>query len=128
MVLVASALIGAALVTPTGAAPRTAEITMRHSKFLPAQLVVRRGTTVRFVVTNDDPIDHELIVGDEAVQQRHENGTDPKHGAIPGEVTVHAGTTAETSYTFSRPGVMLIGCHAPGHYAYGMRGRVIVVY
>jgi uncharacterized cupredoxin-like copper-binding protein len=126
--MVASALIGAALVTPTGAAPRTVEITMRHSKFLPAQFVVRRGTTLRFVITNDDPIDHELIVGDEAVQQRHENGTDPKHGAIPGEVTVHAGTTAETTYTFSRPGVMLIGCHAPGHYAYGMRGRVIVVY
>jgi uncharacterized cupredoxin-like copper-binding protein len=126
LIVVASALIGVALVTTTGAAPRTVEITMRHSKFLPAQFVVRRGTTMRFVLTNADPIDHELIVGDESVQQRHETGTEPKHDTVPGEVTVHAGMKAETMYTFSRPGIVLIGCHAPGHYAYGMRGRVIV--
>jgi uncharacterized cupredoxin-like copper-binding protein len=126
LVVVASAFIGVALVTTTGAAPRTVEVTMRHSKFLPAQFVVRRGTTMRFVVTNADPIDHELIVGDGSVQQRHENGTEPEHGTVPGEITVHAGTTAETTYTFSRPGIVLIGCHAPGHYAYGMRGRVVV--
>jgi uncharacterized cupredoxin-like copper-binding protein len=83
---------------------------------------------VRFVITNHDPIDHELIVGDEAVQQRHETGTEPSHGAVPGEVSVPAGTVAETTYTFSRAGVVLIGCHAPGHYKYGMRGAVVVVY
>ncbi len=128
LIAIAGALIGAALVTPTSATPRTVEITMRHSKFLPAQFVVRRGATVRFVATNADPIDHELIIGDDAVQRRHETGTEAQHGAVPGEVTVPAGTTAETTYTFSRPGVLLIGCHAPGHYAYGMRGRVVIAY
>lgn len=107
---------------------QTIEVTMRHSRFEPSRFVVRRGATVRFVITNLDPIDHELIVGDEAVQQRHETGTEHSHGAVPGEVSVPAGTVAETTYTFSRAGVVLIGCHAPGHYTYGMRGAVVVVY
>ena len=100
---------------------------MRHSRFLPARFTVPRGTTVRFVITNTDPIDHEFILGDEPVQRRHETGTEPAHGHVPGEVSVPAGTRAETTYTFSRTGVLLIGCHAPGHYDYGMRGRVRVV-
>jgi uncharacterized cupredoxin-like copper-binding protein len=83
---------------------------------------------VRFVITNTDPIDHEFILGDEAVQRRHETGTEPAHGLVPGEVSAPAGAVSETSYTFSRAGVVLIGCHAPGHYAYGMQGRVLVVY
>jgi uncharacterized cupredoxin-like copper-binding protein len=107
---------------------QTIRITIRHSRFLPAHITVRRGTTVRFVITNTDPIDHEFILGDETVQHRHETGTEPEHGTVPGEVTVRAEATAETTYTFARPGVLLIGCHAPGHYAYGMRGWVLVAH
>jgi len=127
---VGMALLAAALATSGGpmdsATPRTVAVTIRHSKFVPAHFAVRRGETVRFVITNTDPIDHEFILGDEAVQRRHETGTEPAHGAVPGEVSVPPGTIAETSYTFSRLGVALIGCHAPGHYNYGMRGRVLV--
>ena len=39
---------------------------------------------------------------------------------------VPAGTTVETTYTFGRPGTVLLGCHVPGHYAYGMIGSVRV--
>ena len=35
---------------------------------------VKAGSTVRFVVHNDDPILHELIIGPPDVQQRHEAG------------------------------------------------------
>lgn len=106
---------------------QTVRIVVRHSRFIPAHFTVRKGATVRFVITNNDPIDHEFILGDEGVQLRHENGTEPAHGEIPGEVTVHAGMTAETTFTFSKSGRLLIGCHAPGHYAYGMRGWVQVL-
>ena len=102
-------------------------MTIHHSRFIPAHLTVRRGTTVRFIITNTDPIDHEFIVGDEVVQRRHETGTDPAHGAVPGEVSVPPGEVGVTTYTFSNPGLVLIGCHAPGHYDYGMRGWVRVV-
>jgi uncharacterized cupredoxin-like copper-binding protein len=112
---------------PRASGAQTVQITVRHSRFIPAQFTVRRGTTLRFVITNTDPIDHEFILGDEAVQYRHETGTEPEHGHVPGEVSAPAGAVAETTYTFSRPGVFLIGCHAPGHYTYGMRGWVRVV-
>ncbi len=124
-ILLAAVLPGSGVAR--GPATQTVTITMRHSRFAPAHLTVRRGTTVRFVLSNIDPIDHEFILGDEAVQRRHETGTEPSHGAIPGEVSLPAGGTGETTYTFTRPGLLLIGCHAPGHYDYGMRGRVRVV-
>jgi uncharacterized cupredoxin-like copper-binding protein len=41
-------------------------------------------------------------------------------------MTVPAGETATTTYTFADPGELIIGCHLPGHYAYGMRAVVRV--
>ena len=76
-------------------------------------------------VRNDDPIDHELIIGDAAVQASHELGTDAHHQG-GGAVSVPAGTTASTTYRFGSAGSWLFGCHLPGHYAYGMRGIVRV--
>jgi uncharacterized cupredoxin-like copper-binding protein len=124
----ATAALAVALSGVASATPETLHVTIRHSRFIPETLLVRQGATVRFVVTNLDPIDHELIIGDAEVQRRHETGTEPSHGAVPGEVSAPPGVTAETTYTFSRPGVVLLGCHAPGHYAYGMRGRVLVAF
>ena len=50
---------------------------------------------VTFVLRNDDPIDHEWIVGDAAVHERHRTGTEPVHAARPTEVRIPAGTTAD---------------------------------
>ena len=105
---------------------RTVEITIRHSRFDPEALTVERGTTVRFVVHNADPIDHELIVGDDEVHARHETGTEPHHGAVPGELSVPAGETAATTFTFEEPGEVLYACHLPRHLDYGMKGIVQV--
>jgi len=105
---------------------RVVRLSIEHSAFEPAALTFRKGDRVRFVVVNNDPIDHELIVGDAAVQARHEEGTEPHHGAVPGEVSVPAGTTRTTSYVFDRAGELVFGCHLPGHYDYGMRGTVLV--
>jgi uncharacterized cupredoxin-like copper-binding protein len=124
VILVAAA---AALLATCSPIPiRSIEVTIRHSRYLPANLDVAPGTTVRFVLKNTDPIDHEFILGNEEVQARHETGTEPRHGAVPGEVSVPAGGEATTIYTFSQPGRLLVGCHLPGHYAYGMRGSVRV--
>jgi len=116
---------GLALLAPAGG-PRAVELRMRYSSFSPARVEVDSGTTVRFVVRNDDPIDHEFIVGDERVQLAHERGTEAHHPPRPGEMSVPAGTTAVTTYTFDQPGTLIFGCHLPGHYAYGMRGTVEV--
>lgn len=109
------------------ARPQTVELVVRHSRFAPERITVERGTEVRFVVRNLDPIDHEVIVGGRAVQARHERGTHAAHGDVPGEVSVPANEVATTTYRFERAGEVTIGCHLPGHYAYGMRAAVTVV-
>lgn len=110
-----------------GAQPLTEVVLdVRWSAFSEKTVTVRRGVPVRFVVTNADPIDHELIVGDAALQYRHEKGTEPAHGDRPGEVTVPALESASTTVTFTTRGTAYFACHLPGHYAYGMRGVVHV--
>ena len=103
---------------------RTAHVRIHYSRFEPATFEFDRGDTVSFVVENTDPIDHEFILGDEAVQLAHERGTEAYHPPRPGEMTVPAGETVTTTYTFADAGELILGCHLPGHYAYGMRGIV----
>ena len=129
--LAASALVAAGGLAACGrerpvgepGAIRTVVLDVTYSKFWPSSVTVRRGETVRFLVNNRDPIPHELIVGDQATQDRHEDGTEAHHGDRPGEVSVEAAAQAETMVTFARSGRLLFGCHLPGHWDYGMRGR-----
>ena len=104
---------------------RTVHITIHHSAFDPDELDVAPGETVRFVVENTDPIDHEFLVGNEQVQAIHELGTEAHHAPKPGEMSVPALTTRVTTYTCPPgSGSTIFGCHLPGHYAYGMRGAI----
>jgi uncharacterized cupredoxin-like copper-binding protein len=105
--------------------PQTIVLTAHHSRFSRSALRVRPNATVRFVVHNTDPIEHELIVGDHATQLRHEVGTDALHQGA-GAVSVAPGATAETIYTFPASGQLQFGCHLPGHWAYGMRGTIAI--
>ena len=106
---------------------RTVVVTMRHSRFEPSVVRVEPGERVRFVLRNTDPIDHEFILGDERVQLVHEKGTEAHHAPRPGEVSVPAGETVVTTYTFPEVGGSLIfGCHLPRHYDFGMRGLVTI--
>ncbi|MDQ1511939.1 MAG: hypothetical protein QOG50_3783 [Actinomycetota bacterium] len=114
----ASTVLGPGLVTVT--------VSIRYSRFSMSTLKVRPGSTVRFLVRNDDPITHEFIVGDAAVHARHEHGTHPAHPPVPGEVTVSAARLGETFFRFDQPGRYLFACHLPGHFAYGMRGWIEV--
>jgi uncharacterized cupredoxin-like copper-binding protein len=123
----------ALVVIPTACRPapadegvETVEISVHYSHFHPSTLAFPPGATVRFVVHNTDPIDHEFILGDTRIQNIHELGTEAHHPPRPGEMSVPAGTTRVTTYTFTEPGTLIFGCHLPGHYAFGMRGLVTV--
>ena len=126
LVLLLVVLAGCSSRAGAGTPDDTVTLTIRHSRFVPSSLEVRPGSTVRIVVRNLDPIAHELIVGDQAVQDVHERGTETHHGERPGEVSVAAGAATETTYTFPASGPILLGCHLPGHWDYGMRGTVRV--
>ena len=128
---VALTLLVGAVAASRGAAARanggTVRITIHYSTFEPADLAVEPGETVRFVIVNTDPIDHEFILGDARVQRVHEEGTEAHHPPRPGEVSVPAGETVVTTYTFPEsPGALIFGCHLPGHYDFGMRGTVTI--
>jgi uncharacterized cupredoxin-like copper-binding protein len=101
-------------------------VNINHSRYDPTAFEFESGDRVRFVIHNADPIDHEFLLGDEAAQDRHEKGTHASHGAVPGEISVPAGGTRSTTYTFTEPGDLIIGCHLPAHYAFGMRAEVTV--
>ena len=121
--------VAAVLLLPGGSAPGpvTVEVTIHHSHFLPSHLSFPAGTKVRFVITNTDPIDHEFIVGSRLVQLLMEHTTERVHGgAVPGQISVPATTTASTTYVMGGGHPLLFGCHLPGHYAYGMRGTIAV--
>lgn len=105
----------------------TVRVDVEHSRFEPSELRVVQGTRVRFVVANEDPIGHELIVGPPDVHARHRSGTHARHGPIPGEVSVGAGDLAVTAFRFDDVGIVELACHLPGHYDFGMRGAVEVV-
>ena len=111
--------------TTSPGAVREIRIVVHHSRFAPGAVEVAPGETVRFVLVNTDPIDHEFIVGDARVQLLHERGTEAHHPPRPGEITLPARTTRATTVAFPRsPRTTLFGCHLPGHYAYGMAGTI----
>jgi uncharacterized cupredoxin-like copper-binding protein len=105
----------------------TVVIGIEHSRFSEERLTVEAGTTIRFVIENNDPIPHEFIVGDERVQRVHENGTERHHAPRPGEISIPVLSERTTTYTFEEPGELIFGCHLLGHYRFGMRGTIQVV-
>ncbi len=118
--------IAAAWAHAPGLVPVTETIGIHYSHYDRSLITVPAGVAVTIVLRNDDPIDHEFIVGDAAVHERHRTGTEPVHASRPTEVTIPAGTTKTTTITFNTPGSFLFICHLPGHEAYGMVGTLVV--
>lgn len=133
----AVAALGLGIATALGAAavagavarsnePIVIEVTIHYSGFQPAAISVPAGRPVTFVIHNTDPIDHEWIVGDAGLHERHRTGTEPVHDARPTEVSIEALTERSTTVTFAQPGRLTFICHLPGHEAYGMTGTLTV--
>jgi uncharacterized cupredoxin-like copper-binding protein len=109
-----------------GPAGAVVTITIHHSAFDLTEVSVPRGVPVTFVLINEDPIEHEWLIGDEEFHEAHRNGTHATHGAVPTEVSVPALGTTRTVITFPEAERLAYICHLPGHEAYGMAGVVTV--
>ena len=131
LLLVIAVLVTAVIAVAAGGEPPTpvtgATIGIHFSKFKAGDLTVPAGEPVTFVIANEDPIEHEWIVGDAATHERHRTGTEPYHDQIPTELTLHPFETKTTVVVFDKPGDYLYICHLPGHEEYGMRGTIHVV-
>jgi plastocyanin len=119
-------LVVAAVAAGCAPGATTVTITIRHSAFEPVELSVPAGVPVTFVLVNEDPIDHEWLIGDEAFHEAHRTGTHATHGDVPTEVTIPALETARTTITFDEPGDYAYICHLPAHEVYGMVGVLTV--
>ena len=124
-----AAALGAAAVA--GAVGRSAEpivirIDIHYSHFSPDVVTVPAGRPITFDIVNNDPIDHEWIVGDAALHERHRTGTEPVHNARPTEISIDALHEKRTTITFAAATTLTYVCHLPGHEAYGMTGTLVV--
>lgn len=106
--------------------PQTVTLRIRYTAFDQTELSVPRGVPVTFVLVNEDPIDHEWLIGDDDFHAAHRIGTHATHGDAPTEVTIPALETVRTTITFDEAGTVAYICHLPGHEAYGMVGRLSV--
>ena len=109
-------------VDPAAASADRVEIHIRYSHYDPSTLVVPHGRPITFVLINDDPIEHEWLIGDETMHEVHRTGTEAHHGSRPTEVSIPALATVETTVTFDDPLSWRYICHLPGHEQYGMVG------
>ena len=127
-VVVAAGAAAVALAARPGTTPQTAiTIEINYSHFNPSAISVPVGVPVTITLVNDDPIDHEWIIGDDAVQQRHRTGTELLHPVRPTEQVIPALSTRVTTITFDHPATWKYICHLPGHEAYGMVGVASIV-
>ena len=125
-VVVSLLLIGVATAAGCGATPQTVTIKIHYSGFDPTELSVPSGVPITFVLVNEDPIDHEWLIGDEGFHGKHRTGSHAGHGAVPNEVTIPALETVTTTITFDEPGRIAYICHLPSHEEYGMVGWLTV--
>jgi uncharacterized cupredoxin-like copper-binding protein len=112
------------------AAKRTVQISMLDSmRFSPDSMAVKLGETIRLVVKNTGVIGHELVVGTQAVLDKHAalmaKFPTMEHDE-PYMVHVGPGETGSLVWTFNRPGSFDFACLIPGHYQAGMVGKITV--
>ena len=125
--ILVSGAAAVALARPPKPVTTSVTIEIHYSHFNPSEIAVPIGVPVTITLRNDDPIDHEWIIGDDAIQQKHRTGTELLHPVRPTEQVIPALSTRVTTITFDAPATWKYICHLPGHEAYGMVGVASIV-
>jgi uncharacterized cupredoxin-like copper-binding protein len=111
-------------------AARTMHIEMADTmRFTPGEVKVKRGETVRFVVTNKGKQMHEMVLGTMDELNSHSELM-KKHPGMehdePHMAHVAQGKSGEIGWRFTKAGTFYYGCLIPGHFEAGMIGKVVV--
>lgn len=112
-----------------GAAGRTIAVTAGDMHFSVKALDIRRGETIRFVVTNRGPSKHEFVIGSRAFHAQHIKEMEDMPDMPMDEansVDLRPGETKTLVWQFTKPGDYLFGCDIPGHFQAGMVGTLHV--
>jgi len=125
----------------TSAAPREVNVVMKDWVFLPDPLDVVPGETVLLHVINGGLEVHELVIGDQSVQDAWEQAEAATVGAPPGptpavsvppevagiRIVAASGQRVDVIWTVPDAAVtgrLMLGCHIPGHWDKGMRAAI----
>lgn len=109
---------------------RTVKLDMTDAfRFTPADVTVKRGETVRFVVANSGKVLHEMVLGTTEELKAHaelmKKFPDMEH-ADANMAHVKPGAKGEIVWQFTKAGEYQFACLIPGHYEAGMVGKVVV--
>jgi len=109
---------------------RTVKLDMTDAfRFTPAEVTVKRGETVKFVVANSGKVLHEMVLGTTEELKAHaelmKKFPDMEH-ADANMAHVKPGAKGEIVWQFTRAGEYQFACLIPGHYEAGMVGKVVV--
>jgi uncharacterized cupredoxin-like copper-binding protein len=98
-------------------------------KFTPANIDVRRGETIEFVVRNAGSIKHEMVIGTMAELKQHaalmRRFPGMEH-SDPNMITLAPGKSGVLVWQFTQAGRFDFACLQPGHFEAGMVGAVSV--
>lgn len=111
-------------------ATRTIQVDMTDNmRFTPADIAVRRGETIRFVVRNDGKLLHEMVLGTVRAIGEHaelmKKFPEMEH-ADANIAHVQPGARGDIVWQFTRAGEFRFACLQPGHFEAGMVGRLTV--
>lgn len=109
---------------------RTIRIEGRDNmRYTPAEIRVRQGETIRFVVANRGKMLHETVLGTRKELDAHyelmKKFPDMEHDE-PHMVHLKPGQTGEMIWQFTKAGEFYFACLMPGHYDAGMMGTINV--
>jgi uncharacterized cupredoxin-like copper-binding protein len=109
---------------------RTIAIDMTDTmRFGPADITVREGETIRFVIANKGKMMHEMVLGTMDGLKAH-GELMKKHAGMehdePYMAHVGPGKKAEMVWHFTKAGEFHYACLVPGHFEAGMIGKIRV--
>ena len=109
---------------------RTVSIGMDdRMRFYPAHLSVKKGETIRFVVSNRGKLLHEMVLGSDEELRKHaelmRKFPDMEHDEAH-MVHVKPGAKGVIVWTFDKEGEFSFACLIAGHFEAGMTGKVVV--
>lgn len=109
---------------------RTIRVDMSDAfRFTPSDVVIKRGETVKFVVSNSGKQLHEMVLGTAQELQEHaelmKKFPNMEH-ADANMAHVKPGAKGEIVWQFNKAGEYQFACLIPGHFEAGMVGKVVV--
>lgn len=109
---------------------RTITVDMNDTmRYTPADVSVKQGETIRFIVKNSGQVKHEMSLGTEKELLEHlevmRKFPDMEHDE-PSKVSLAPGKQGEIVWQFTKAGTVNFACLMPGHYEGGMKGAIKV--